>query len=255
MQNLLTNWSPSGRSSIDWLKYSPVQPFGTQPVTPASRRWMMRVAGDKAPFDRRLIVNGYLPDYAYDRGAIDTSMPAKAFHEFERLGVRSSRCGPVDHFHFRTRSSAMKKLLHSPYMIFEPSRFTTQPRSHSRRARSTRLSAARPRECSRTRTVSYEVYFAPEAPEGKTGNWLQTVPGKSWFPLLRMYGHYRHGSTGRAHTRPIRSATPYIDIAVLQPDNLRNSRVVSSDPFKARATGCSVKRMYIADLRTLRRSM
>ncbi len=35
---------------------------------------------------------------------------------------------------------------------------------------------------------SYDVYFAPEAPEGKEGNWLQTVPGKSWFVILRMYG-------------------------------------------------------------------
>ncbi len=35
---------------------------------------------------------------------------------------------------------------------------------------------------------SYDVYFAPKAPEGKAGNWLQTVPGKSWFTILRMYG-------------------------------------------------------------------
>jgi len=35
---------------------------------------------------------------------------------------------------------------------------------------------------------SYDVYFAPEAPAGKEGNWLQTVPGKSWFTILRMYG-------------------------------------------------------------------
>ena len=35
---------------------------------------------------------------------------------------------------------------------------------------------------------SYDVYFAPEAPKGKEGNWLQTVPGKSWFVILRMYG-------------------------------------------------------------------
>jgi len=33
---------------------------------------------------------------------------------------------------------------------------------------------------------SYDVYFAPEKPEGK--NWLQTIPGKSWFVALRMYG-------------------------------------------------------------------
>ncbi|WP_373509047.1 DUF1254 domain-containing protein [Thiocapsa sp.] len=35
---------------------------------------------------------------------------------------------------------------------------------------------------------SYDVYFAPEAPAGQAGNWLQTVPGKSWFTILRMYG-------------------------------------------------------------------
>ena len=35
---------------------------------------------------------------------------------------------------------------------------------------------------------SYDLYFAPKAPEGKEGNWLQTVPGKSWFTILRMYG-------------------------------------------------------------------
>ncbi|TYC60059.1 DUF1254 domain-containing protein [Rhodobacterales bacterium] len=35
---------------------------------------------------------------------------------------------------------------------------------------------------------SYDLFFAPEAPAGKEGNWLQTVPGKSWFTILRMYG-------------------------------------------------------------------
>ena len=35
---------------------------------------------------------------------------------------------------------------------------------------------------------SYDVYFAPKAPAGKEGNWLQTLPGKSWFTILRMYG-------------------------------------------------------------------
>ena len=35
---------------------------------------------------------------------------------------------------------------------------------------------------------SYDVYFAPEPPAGKEGNWLQTISGKSWFAILRMYG-------------------------------------------------------------------
>ena len=35
---------------------------------------------------------------------------------------------------------------------------------------------------------SIDIYFAPEAPSGQESNWLQTVPGKSWFVALRMYG-------------------------------------------------------------------
>ncbi len=35
---------------------------------------------------------------------------------------------------------------------------------------------------------STTVYFAPEQPKGVArGNWIQTMPGKSWFPILRMY--------------------------------------------------------------------
>jgi hypothetical protein len=29
-------------------------------------------------------------------------------------------------------------------------------------------------------------YFGPEAPEGKESNWVQTIPGKSWFQLFRL---------------------------------------------------------------------
>ncbi|WP_246109449.1 DUF1214 domain-containing protein [Roseimaritima multifibrata] len=32
------------------------------------------------------------------------------------------------------------------------------------------------------------IYFAPKASEGQEGNWLQTIPGKSWWIGLRMYG-------------------------------------------------------------------
>ena len=35
---------------------------------------------------------------------------------------------------------------------------------------------------------SYDVYFAPQAPAGQEGNWLATLPDKSWFCILRMYG-------------------------------------------------------------------
>lgn len=35
---------------------------------------------------------------------------------------------------------------------------------------------------------SVDLYFAPEAPEGKENNWIQTVAGKGWFAILRLYG-------------------------------------------------------------------
>lgn len=35
---------------------------------------------------------------------------------------------------------------------------------------------------------SYDVFFGPEPPEGFESNWLETVPGKSWFVILRVYG-------------------------------------------------------------------
>jgi hypothetical protein len=35
---------------------------------------------------------------------------------------------------------------------------------------------------------SVDVYFGPKAPPGKENNWVQTVPGKGWSTLLRLYG-------------------------------------------------------------------
>lgn len=35
---------------------------------------------------------------------------------------------------------------------------------------------------------SVDLYFGPKAPEGKEANWIQTVAGKGWYTLLRLYG-------------------------------------------------------------------
>jgi len=40
----------------------------------------------------------------------------------------------------------------------------------------------------KNRDGSYDIYFGPKAPKGQESNWLQTVPGKSFFVCLRMYG-------------------------------------------------------------------
>jgi hypothetical protein len=35
---------------------------------------------------------------------------------------------------------------------------------------------------------SVDVWFGPTAPAGKEANWIQTIPGKGWNPMLRLYG-------------------------------------------------------------------
>ncbi|MFJ3335022.1 DUF1254 domain-containing protein [Streptomyces sp. NPDC086766] len=32
------------------------------------------------------------------------------------------------------------------------------------------------------------IHFGPTAPQGREANWIQTVPGKGWFVVLRLYG-------------------------------------------------------------------
>ena len=36
--------------------------------------------------------------------------------------------------------------------------------------------------------TSVDVWFGPTAPKGHEGNWVQTVPGKGWNVLFRLYG-------------------------------------------------------------------
>lgn len=35
---------------------------------------------------------------------------------------------------------------------------------------------------------SHTIWFGPKAPKGHKGNWIQTIPGKSYFTILRLYG-------------------------------------------------------------------
>jgi hypothetical protein len=39
---------------------------------------------------------------------------------------------------------------------------------------------------------SEDVWFGPKAPAGFEKNWVQTIPGKGWFMILRLYGPLEH---------------------------------------------------------------
>jgi hypothetical protein len=50
---------------------------------------LIRASGGKMPFDWRLIVNGYLPSFLYDRDAVDTSIPFDEVVARSRIGPRA----------------------------------------------------------------------------------------------------------------------------------------------------------------------
>jgi hypothetical protein len=54
---------------------------------------MIRAVGDPIPLDWRLIVNGYLPDYAYDNGVLDTGLPLAALRTLAHIDERARTAG------------------------------------------------------------------------------------------------------------------------------------------------------------------
>jgi Domain of unknown function (DUF4105) len=54
---------------------------------------MMRAVGDTVPLDWRLIVNGYLPEYAYGRGALDTKLPLPELRALAHIDERAREAG------------------------------------------------------------------------------------------------------------------------------------------------------------------
>ncbi|WP_245298386.1 DUF4105 domain-containing protein [Sinorhizobium sp. A49] len=64
---------------------------------------MMRVVGGKVPFDWRLIVNGYLPEYAYDHGALDTSVPLAELRTVAHIDQRARADGLSPNFSMAIR--------------------------------------------------------------------------------------------------------------------------------------------------------
>jgi hypothetical protein len=58
----------------------------------------MCVAGDAVPTDWRLVVNGYLPEYAYDRGALDISVPLSQLRSAAHIAARAHDDGVSPNF-------------------------------------------------------------------------------------------------------------------------------------------------------------
>jgi hypothetical protein len=59
---------------------------------------MMRALGAKIPFDWRLFVNGFLPDFAYDKGALDTRYPLEELRALSHIAQRALAAGDSPEF-------------------------------------------------------------------------------------------------------------------------------------------------------------
>lgn len=54
---------------------------------------MIRAVGDKLPFDWRLIINGYLPEYAYAQGALDMSVSMSQLRALSHIDSKARADG------------------------------------------------------------------------------------------------------------------------------------------------------------------
>jgi hypothetical protein len=54
---------------------------------------LIRAAGRSIPFDWRLIVNGYLPGFLYETGAVDTRVPLRDLVDRGSIAVRARAAG------------------------------------------------------------------------------------------------------------------------------------------------------------------
>lgn len=70
---------------------------------------MMRAVGATFPFDWRLIVNGYLPEFAYDRKALDMKLPFEELKAAAHIAARAKGAGASEDF-----SKAIREGVPSP---------------------------------------------------------------------------------------------------------------------------------------------
>ena len=127
-------------------------------------------------------------------------VPLPRHGDHPRHGARPGRCRIGLRLHGPRQQRRPARRLHAPTGC------TSTPTRRRRTSGPSTSTTPRPGPCSRcprpsgpalasnTGTLqanddgSYDLYFGPTAPEGKESNWVETIPGKSWFQLFRLYG-------------------------------------------------------------------
>ena len=61
---------------------------------------------------------------------------------------------------------------------------------------------------------SYDLYFGPKAPAGKDTNWVETIPGKSWFQLFGSTVRCNRGLIRRGSSTSSNPSTEHPDTSI-----------------------------------------
>jgi Domain of unknown function (DUF4105) len=65
--------------------------------------WLTRALSGELPLDRRVLLSGYFPDYVYDFGALDTSLPFAALKARSLINDKAQAAGQAPDFSMRIR--------------------------------------------------------------------------------------------------------------------------------------------------------
>jgi len=187
MKKLLTEAALLGNASGRAITYDP-RISGVKIYPDSKSNWMMGYANKNTSFeaDGTMNLDARVLFY-YNAGGVTPAMAvthAGAGSDYA-LGALDSNDQPLD------GSKTYK--LHLPPNVpvnnfWAVTLYDTQTRCQLQTSQLFPTVGSQTKGMKKNADGSYDVYFAPVAPKGKDGNWVQTVPGKSWFTILRMYG-------------------------------------------------------------------
>jgi hypothetical protein len=187
MKALLTEAVAIGNATVRALMYSPREKeYYFYPTTDSS--WTMAFANKDTAFEVDGAANLDARPYFYNY-AIGVT-PAMAV---PRVGTGSDYAFGIVDADKKAFDGSKTYKLHLPPNIpvnnfWAVTIYDTQTRSMLQTDQQFPTVGSQTKGFVKNADGSSDLYFGPEAPKGFENNWLQTVPGKSWFILLRMYG-------------------------------------------------------------------